>query len=483
MRLFILPMRLFNIPMRLFILPMRSFNIPMRPFHILPRSFPILRTGRSRRQLSFCCAALLVVFAAGCASPRPPRPPSLNLPAMVKDLSAQRLGDGVALAWSTPEKTTDRLDIKGPMTAEICRIAYPAVPFSGRAAVASAAPCVRIARLSVASGASHTADPLPVSLAAGPAALLAYRIEILNGHGRSAGLSAPAFAAAGAAPPAVEQLRAAASPSGVVVEWQRRNSSAGGSASVELDRLLASSAAAPPSSASNPASNPAPNPAPSPASSSPNTQPKPPAKRSIRGGPKVAARPGRGSAAKPLEAAPPPPAEVTLKLPAQAVDSGGVIDSTAAKGETYRYTAQRVLNVSLDGHSLTLRSLPSAPVTLVVRDLFPPARPSGLEAVPGEAVPNTAAESRSASSSIDLSWTPDTDADLAGYFVYRRQVSSTGSLAGAAIRLNQTPLVGPAYRDRTAVLGQRYAYRVTAVDASGNESKPSAEVQETLREP
>ena len=394
---------------------------------------------------------------------------------MVKDLSAQRLGDGVALAWSTPEKTTDRLDIKGPMTAEICRIAYPAVPFSGRAAVPPAAPCVRIARLSVASGASHTADPLPGALTEGPAALLAYRIEILNGHGRSAGLSAPAFAAAGAAPPAVEQLRAAASPSGVVVEWQRRNNSAGGSASVELDRLLASSAAAPPSSASNPAPNLA--------SSSPSTQPKPPAKRSIRGGSKVAARPGRGSAAKPLGAAPPPPAEVTLKVPAQAVDSGGVIDSTAAKGETYRYTAQRVLTVSLDGNSLTLHSLPSAPVTLVVRDLFPPARPSGLEAVPGEAVPNAAAGSRSASSSIDLSWTPDTDADLAGYFVYRQQVSSTGSLAGAAIRLNQTPLAGPAYRDRTAVLGQRYAYRVTAVDASGNESKPSAEVQETLREP
>ena len=389
---------------------------------------------------------------------------------MVKDLSAQRLGDGVALAWTNPEKTTDRLDIKGPTTAEICRIAYPAVPLSGRAAVPPAAPCVRIARLSVPSGTSHTADPLPGALAAGPAVLLAYRVEIFNGHGRSAGLSAPAFAAAGAAPSAVEQLRAAASPSGVVIEWQRRSSSAGGSASVELDRLLASSAAALSNSASSPASG-------------SSSQPKPPAKRSIRNGPKVAAKPGRGSAPKPLEAAPPTPAEVTLKVPAQAVDSGGVIDSTAAKGETYRYTAQRVFNVSLDGHSLALRSLPSAPVTLVVRDLFPPARPSGLEAVPGEAVPDIAAGNRSASSSIDLSWTPNTDADLAGYFVYRQEISSTGSLAGAAIRLNPTPLAGPAYRDQTAVTGQRYAYRVTAVDASGNESKPSAEVQEILREP
>ena len=43
-------------------------------------------------------------------------------------------------------------------------------------------------------------------------------------------------------------------------------------------------------------------------------------------------------------------------------------------------------------------------------------------------------------------------------------------------------VVGPAYRDQTAVKGQRYAYRVTAIDIVGNESAPSADVQETLRE-
>ena len=52
----------------------------------------------------------------------------------------------------------------------------------------------------------------------------------------------------------------------------------------------------------------------------------------------------------------------------------------------------------------------------------------------------------------------------------------------AATRLNITPVVGPAYRDQTAMAGHRYAYRVTAVDTAGNESAPSADVQETLRE-
>jgi len=32
------------------------------------------------------------------------------------------------------------------------------------------------------------------------------------------------------------------------------------------------------------------------------------------------------------------------------------------------------------------------------------------------------------------------------------------------------------------VTGHRYAYRVTAVDAAGNESAPSVDVQEILRE-
>jgi fibronectin type 3 domain-containing protein len=71
---------------------------------------------------------------------------------------------------------------------------------------------------------------------------------------------------------------------------------------------------------------------------------------------------------------------------------------------------------------------------------------------------------------------------LAGYFVYRQEVDAKGAVAGTATRLNLTPVVGPAYRDQTAVAGRRYAYRVTAVDTAGNESAPSADVQETLRE-
>ena len=65
--------------------------------------------------------AVALTLLAGCASPGPPLPPSLNLSAVVTDLSASRTGDAVTLRWTTPADTTDKLPIKGPIVAEICR--------------------------------------------------------------------------------------------------------------------------------------------------------------------------------------------------------------------------------------------------------------------------------------------------------------------------------------------------------------------------
>lgn len=411
--------------------PMKSVSFPGRPAR-----------GRA---LSWSAAALLTWFAAGCASPRPPRAPSLDLPELVKDLTAQRTGDEVMLRWTTPEKTTDRLNIKGLVTAEICRIE--------RADAHPSPPCVAIARLTVASGASQRADLLPTTLTTGQAALLAYRVQLFNEHGRSAGLSPQAFAASGAAPPPVEQLRAKAVPSGVQLEWQRQNSAA----PIELDRVLLSPPVVKPGQPSHPRS------------STPPENSKPNSKSTAR------TRSSHATPSRSAETVPPNQIKLETPSPGQPADPGGTIDATAVTGETYSYTAQRALKATLDGHTLTLRSVPSAPVTVAVRDIFPPAVPTGLEAVPG----GVAASDRS----IDLSWTPDTELDLAGYFVYRQEVSPEGALAGASIRLNQTPVPEPAYRDSTAVAGQRYAYRVTAVDTSGNESAPSTDVQEALRQP
>ena len=147
-----------------------------------------------RRWLSALGATLLIASAAGCASPGQPRPPSLDLPETVQDLTAKRIGDEVQLHWTTPEKTTDRIAVKGPMTASICRIANPALRnlHPDQAASGPIRPQSRPSTL------------FPSPSPSIPPTLLAYRIEILNSKGHSAGLSPDAFAAAGAAPPPVE---------------------------------------------------------------------------------------------------------------------------------------------------------------------------------------------------------------------------------------------------------------------------------------
>ncbi len=443
--------------------------IASRPQYV----FPFLDLTFAARRSSFPVAltALLVAFPVGCASPRPPRPPSLNLPQIITDLRAERVGERTELRWTTPERTTDRLNIKGAMTASICRIVFGSGSAPGRstsgsisgsaAALASVSTpgsqvCTPVTRLTVAPGPALASDPLPAALLSNPPSLLGYRVELLNSRGHSAGLSPILFAAAGPAPSAVESLQAEAVPEGARLHWQRQNSTA----AVELNRELIAPANTHPVKPPGVPSAVAPPP-------SPNSK-----------------RPARASAEKPLgspgnAAKDSSEEKVRLTTPTQRSDPGGTLDTSAARGATYRYTAERVFTVSLDGRNLTLHSLPSPPVTVLLRDTFPPAVPTGLEAAPG----GNASGGQAADHSIDLSWTPNTEPDLAGYLVYRRQISASGTLDGPVTRLNETPLPAPAYRDHTAVPGQRYAYQITAIDTSGNESTPSTAVEETIRQP
>jgi len=362
---------------------------------------------------------LWLPFALGCASPGPPRPPSLHLPRVVADLSAQRVGNAVTLHWTTPSRTTDDLEIKGPVTAEVCREARP----SPRASV-----CVPVRMLTVTPGPTEAHDPLPAARTVDPPTLLLYRVRLFNSNGRTAGPSPAAYSASGAAPPPIEQLRAVATRSGILIEW-----TPGPAVEVDLDRILIAKPATAPAKPATPASLPA-------------------IKHHVN-------------------LTPATPAEVHLQTgDSTSSDTGGTLDRNAQKGETYRYTAQRVRRVTLAGHALELRSEPSPAVTVTLTDIFPPDTPTGLAAIPGVR-------------SIDLSWDPVSGSDLAGYIVYRQPAEPTGAPAGPSQRLTTAPVPGPAFSDRTAVPGQSYLYRVTAIDAAGNESAPSAAVNETMPEP
>jgi hypothetical protein len=147
-------------------------------------------------------------------------------------------------------------------------------------------------------------------------------------------------------------------------------------------------------------------------------------------------------------------------------DPARSFDKDAAFDQTYRYVAQRIAVATLSGHKVEIASAPSETITIETRDIFPPAVPRGLLAV---ASPDEHA--------IDLSWTPNTENDLAGYIVFRREATSTAT----ATRISpEQPVGGPAFRDSTAKPGVRYAYSVSAVDQDHNESAHSQETEETL---
>jgi hypothetical protein len=88
-------------------------------------------------------------------------------------------------------------------------------------------------------------------------------------------------------------------------------------------------------------------------------------------------------------------------------------------------------------------------------DTTPPAAPDGLAAVGSE-------------SGISLDWNDNTEADLAGYNVYR--ASTAG---GPFTKLNTSLVTASAFADAAAPAGATSYYRVTAVDTSNNESAPA----------
>jgi hypothetical protein len=388
--------------------------------------FPNPSVDRGALRSVALISALATLFFSGCASPGPPRPPSLKLPQLVTDLTAERSGDQVLLHWTTPAKTTDSLAIETAITAKICRSTLPGRP---PAPTAATVPCSPTLRVPVKPGASTAIDSLPAALTSDPVALITYRVEIENASGHSAGPSNPAFAASGSAPPILQNLRATAVPEGAMLEWAPASSTGPSSTFVELARVNPSLAA----------------------TRQTNAKPR---------------------SSQPLQLGGQQAAEVRLraKAPSEAgAEPAGTVDRTARFGETYRYSAQRVRTVQIGKHALELRSTATAPVSLTLRDTFPPAPPTGLAAIPGTSATQT---------SMDLSWEPGSEPDLAGYLVYRKAASDA-----TPTRLSPTPLAGPAFRDLTAIPGTRYSYTVTAVDTSGNESAPGAPAEETLPKP
>ncbi len=276
-------------------------------------------------------------------------------------------------------------------------------------------------------------ETLPAALTVGSPRQLLYFIEIKNKpgpSGKAAGLSNSAMVAAGAAPGPVLGLSAEVRTDGVALHWTKPDEPE--TAAVRLHRRLIA------------------------AGDFGHKKQESPKQKGI------------------LSTGPEPPLRDLLVEAPEAIRAGA-LDNTARFGSTYEYRAQRIERLDVEGKSFELAGEISPPIQVAVIDSFPPAVPGGLAAV-------AVLEEKS----IDLSWQPDSEADLAGYIVYRIQVGFAENGNGEAdwIRISgPTPLIGPAYRDTSVEPGHAYRYAVSAIDQTGHESKRSAEAQESIPTP
>jgi len=129
-------------------------------------------------------------------------------------------------------------------------------------------------------------------------------------------------------------------------------------------------------------------------------------------------------------------------------------DSDFEFGRAYSYEVGALFTEG----GTTAESEPSQPYEVTPRDVFPPVRPTGLTGLYTNAA-------------VELVWDANTEKDLAGYYVYRRENGEQLK------RLNKAVLPTPILRDTTVQPGHTYFYQVTAVDLSNNESQPGPEVE------
>jgi hypothetical protein len=341
----------------------------------------------------------------GCGMPGAPQLPSLQLARPVEDLTASRKGNKVQLEWTLPRKNTDRTLVKSIPVTRICR-------HDGTALMAV---CTEVGTVQnpkipeVPKGDSPTAirmkyvDTLPDQLGeANPAGFVRYAVEIMNTRERSAGLSNQVVI-----PVAPTNLP----PTSV-------------SANIEADGVLLTWKDA-----------------------------------------EIFAEPAGLTFRYRIERSP-AGANAYIALADVAPEAEGYyLDKTFAWEAKYAYRVTSVTFVHAQGVNMSVEGADSPAATVFTRDVYPPADPTGLQAV---------FSSVGQKPFIDLSWAPNLDSDLAGYNIYR---SVDG---GEPVKLNQQFATVPSYRDTDVLPGKTYHYSVSAVDLRGNESQRSAEATESV---
>jgi hypothetical protein len=357
---------------------------------------------------------LATALLAGCGAPGIPIPPSLELAKPVTDLRAVRKGDSVYLAWSVPIETTERRAIRHPGPTRVCRslgdsIAQCGTPVGEISPARVTQPAPSPARKKGGTTAPRLTvgyrDALPRALQAQSQDQVTYAVEVLNASQRSGGLSNLVQVPAAPALPPPAGFQARVTTDGVLLSWSE--------------------------------------------------VPLPSETPGLRHVYRVYRREKESTTSA-----------VAGEIPLENPTAHQLVDHSFDWEHTYSYRAAVVTLIARDGKpELQVEGEDTPTVTVFAHDIFPPAVPSGLQAVfsgVGQAP------------FVDLVWAPDTEADLAGYYIFRHQEG------GQPVKINSQPVKVPNYRDAEVQSGKTYFYSVSAVDVRGNESAKSEEANEAV---
>jgi hypothetical protein len=371
-----------------------------------------------RRNWILLTSALACAVLTDCGTPGPPTPPALELAKPVSDLRAARKGDKIFLAWTVPARTTDHQTVRHPGPTRVCRSIKEEIgdcksPIAEISAKQFPVPPFdpKKGDLAPKVQASYI-DTLPRDLQTqDPTAQITYAVSVLNESGRSAGLSNLVQVPSAPALPPPERFEATVKSDGVLLTWKCPTVASAADPRVTYGlRIYRHDPTKPPSSKA----------------------------AAIKIG------------------------DVNFMDCAQSQ----FLDQTFDWEKHYGYYATVVTTVSIPGKPDTEVEGDDTPIIqTVTHDVFPPAVPTGLQAV---------FSGVGQKPFVDLVWSPDTEADLAGYNIFRRQEG------GQSVKLNSEPVKTSAYRDTNVEAGQRYFYSVSAVDIRNNESARSDEASEQV---
>jgi hypothetical protein len=372
---------------------------------------------RSDWNILICVLGSAVLVS--CGYPGVPIPPALELAKPVTDLRAARKGDKVYLAWTVPAKTTDRQTVRHPGVTRVCRsLKDPVADCKNPTAEIPAAQFPFPASSSNRPGAppkvqANYTDILSQELQEqDPTAEITYAVSVLNESGRSAGLSNQVQVPSAPTLPPPDHFRAEVNKDGVLLSWDCPPAIA---ASDVIEHKLGI----------------------------------------------YRREQGKQTDTKVSDA------NLTECVQAQPVSQlPEFLDQTFEWEKHYDYRATVVTVVSEPGKpDVEVEGDDTPAVVVFAHDVFPPALPTGLQAVfsgVGQAP------------FVDLVWSPDTEADLAGYYIFRHEENEP------PVKLNSEPVKAPAFRDSKVQSGKKYFYSVSAVDERNNESAKSEETSEQV---